>query len=74
MTAVFVMLFGLLCLVLGVGGAVLWIWIFIDCVMNEPTEGNRKIIWIPVIVLLGPFGAVVYLLSRRPTRLSLCGR
>ncbi|MBT3378129.1 MAG: hypothetical protein HN742_33635 [Lentisphaerae bacterium] len=73
MTSVFVMLLGLLCLLLVVGGGVLWVWMLIDCAVNEPSEGNDKIVWVLIIVLTGPPGALVYLFVRRPTRLDRQG-
>ncbi len=51
-----------------IASIVLWIWMLIDCLQNEPDEGNEKIVWILVIVLLQGIGALIYLLVRRPQR------
>jgi hypothetical protein len=42
----------------------------IDCLSNEPSEGNDKIVWSLLIVLLFVLGAVLYLLVRRPQRIA----
>jgi hypothetical protein len=52
----------------------LWIWMIIDCVTRESDQGNDKLIWILVIVVVGPLGALIYLLVRRPERQRLLGR
>lgn len=46
-----------------------WIWMIVDCVQNETSEGNTKVIWILVIVLAGWIGGLVYYFYRRPKRL-----
>jgi hypothetical protein len=55
-------------------GFVLWLWMLIDCITKEPSEGNDKIIWLLVIIFLGPLGALIYLLARRPKRKQQYGR
>lgn len=51
-----------------------WIWAIVDCVNNEPREGNDKIIWILIIVLVHFIGALIYTLVRRPQRKAIYGR
>ena len=51
-----------------------WIWMLVDCIKNEPEEGNDKIIWILVIALTGWIGALIYFFARRPTRMQQFGR
>ena len=46
-----------------------WIWMLIDCVKNEPSEGNEKIIWILIIIFTHFIGALIYYFVRRPQRL-----
>ena len=46
----------------------------IDCIQNEPSEGNDKIVWLLVILLLQWIGAVIYFLVRRPQRMRDLGR
>lgn len=53
---------------------VFWVWMIIDCASNEPAEGSDKIVWILVVLLAGPIGALIYLLARRPKRLEMYGR
>ncbi|MGE9295532.1 MAG: PLDc N-terminal domain-containing protein [Puniceicoccales bacterium] len=50
-----------------------WIWMLIDCVTHEPSEGNDKIIWVLIIVLLNFIGALVYFFVRRTARKSGAG-
>lgn len=50
--------------ILSIAGFVFMIWALIDCVKNEPDEGNDKLIWILVILLLGWIGALVYYFVR----------
>lgn len=45
------------------------VWMLIDCVVKEKSEGNDKIIWVTIILLLQPMiGALIYLFIRRPQR------
>ncbi len=62
------------CCCFGLFFAILWIWMLIDCLVNEPSEGNDKVIWVLVIIFLGWLGALIYLLARRPTRKTKYGR
>ena len=72
--------FGLMAIYMIVGATVslgifaFWLWMLVDCIKNEPSEGNDKIIWVLVIVLLHGLGALIYLLARRPTRIQMFGR
>jgi hypothetical protein len=64
------LVFGLLALAsMGV-----WIWMLVDCLTNEPSEGNDKVIWVLVIVLTSIVGALIYLVVRRPQRIQQFGR
>ena len=45
-----------------------WIWMLVDCLKHEPSEGNDKIIWVLVIVLANWIGALIYFFVRRPER------
>ena len=51
-----------------------WIWMLVDCICNEPDEGNDRLVWVIVIALAGGIGAVIYLIARRPARKKLYGR
>ena len=48
-----------------------WVWMLIDCLKNEPSEGNDKIVWLLVIVFTKIFGAAIYYFVRRPRRPQL---
>ncbi len=65
---------GLPCVLIGVLGSVFWIWMRVDCLVNEPSQGNEKIIWAIVILLTHVLGALLYLLIRRPQRKAELGR
>ena len=73
-TAIFgpILVLGILAIVVLVIG--LWIWVLIDCIKNEPEEGNDRIVWVVVIALLGVLGALIYLFARRPARKSQFGK
>ncbi len=51
----------------------LMIWSIVDCVKNEPDEGNEKLTWILVIVFLQIIGALIYIYVRRPQRIKQIG-
>ncbi|KAA0141010.1 hypothetical protein F1728_15390 [Gimesia benthica] len=53
---------------------VFWIWMLIDCLKYEPSEGNDKIIWAVVIILLQALGALLYYIVRRPERIKQTGQ
>lgn len=59
---------------LGLAATVFWVWMLVDCLTNEPSEGNDKLIWALVIILTGWIGALIYLFVRRPTRIEEYGR
>jgi hypothetical protein len=50
-----------------------WIWMLVDCLMNESSQGNDKIIWALVIVLTHFVGAFLYFVVRRPRRIKELG-
>lgn len=61
-------------LLLGLASVAFWLWMLVDCIKNESDQGNTKIIWVLVIVLLGILGAFLYLVARRPQRIRELGR
>jgi hypothetical protein len=66
----FMLLFGCI----GFVALVFWIWMLVDCLTKEPPEGNDKLIWVLVIVLLSWVGALIYLFVRRPQRIKQFGK
>lgn len=53
---------------------VMWVWMLVDCLKNESSEGNDKVIWILLMVFLGIIGSVLYYFIRRPQRIQQLGR
>jgi hypothetical protein len=43
-----------------------WIWMLIDVIKRVPSEENKKLIWILVVVLAGFIGAAIYYFVQRP--------
>ena len=58
----------------GLAAFALWIWMLVDCLTKEPSEGNDKIVWVLVIVFLNWLGALIYWIVRRPQRIKQYGR
>jgi len=72
--AIFPLLFILVFAGLGLLAFGFWIWALVDCLTNESSEGNDKIIWVLVILLLSWIGALIYVLVRRPQRVNQFGK
>lgn len=53
---------------------IFWLWMLIDCAIQEAPQGNTKIIWILIIIFTTWIGAFAYLLFRRPQRKRELGR
>ena len=58
----------------GIAATVLWIWMLVDCLVNEPSEGNDKVVWVLVLIFTSWIGALIYLLVRRPKRIAEYGK
>jgi len=50
-----------------------WIWMMIDCAINEPSEGNDKLVWMLVLIFTNWIGALIYFFVRRPARIRIIG-
>ena len=50
-----------------------WLWVLIDCVTKEPSEGNDKIVWTILIIFVPWIGAILYYFVRRPERIKAVG-
>jgi hypothetical protein len=50
-----------------------WLGALQSCIGNEPPTDHTRLIWILVIVFLGPIGAFAYLFIRRPQRIRDVG-
>ncbi len=51
--------------------AIFWIWMLVDCLTQESSEGNDKLAWTLVILLTNFIGAVIYFFVRRPSRIRM---
>ena len=47
---------------------IFWFWALIDVLKSEFTNSANKLIWVLVIILLPPLGAVLYLIIGRKQR------
>jgi hypothetical protein len=45
-----------------------------DCITYEASTGNDKVVWVLVILFLHFFGALAYVLARRPHRIRQRGK
>jgi hypothetical protein len=54
--------------------SIFWIWVLIDCLAKEPSEGNDKVAWTLLIVFVPIIGAGLYYFIRRPERVKAAGR
>ncbi len=59
--------------IIGLLATIFWIMMIIEIVQKEPSEGNDKIIWLLVVILLQGLGALIYFLVRRPERIRKYG-
>ena len=46
------------------------VWMLVDCLNRESSEGNTKLIWI-LVILFAPLGSVIYFFARKLSRPSL---
>ena len=53
---------------------IFWVWMIVDCAVNEPPNDNNKIVWILIIIFTHFIGAIIYFLVRRPQRFQQLGR
>ncbi len=68
---VFFILFYVGILVVSLVAMAFWIWMLVDCVTKEPSDGNDKTTWTLVIALTGAIGALIYYFVRRPERIRV---
>jgi hypothetical protein len=52
---------------------VFWVWVLVDCVTKESSEGNDKIVWTLLIIFVPWIGAILYYFVRRPERVKVVG-
>ena len=49
---------------------IFWASVLADCLLNEPSDGWGKLVWVLAIVLTFVVGAAIYYLGQRPRRLA----
>ena len=45
-------------------------WMVIDCLTKESSQGNDKVVWL-LVILLVPLGSLIYFFARKLRRPSL---
>lgn len=53
---------------------IFWIWMLVDCAVNESANDNNKIVWVLIILFANVLGALIYFLVRRNQRIQEIGR
>jgi TctA family transporter len=53
-------------IVIGLACFAFWLWMLIDVITKCPSEENKKLIWILVVVFTGIIGAAIYYFVQRP--------
>ncbi len=48
--------------------SIFWVWMLVDCALNEPNENGSKIAWILVIIFTHFLGAFLYFIIRKQSR------
>ncbi|MBA2287138.1 MAG: PLDc_N domain-containing protein [Ktedonobacteraceae bacterium] len=64
--------FGMMAII--IVGSIFWIWMLVECITREPSEGNDKVVWLLIILFTHTVGALIYFFVRRPQRIQLMGR
>ena len=59
--------------IISIAVMIFWLWMLTDCASNEPSEGNDKLVWTLIIVLIPLFGSIIYYFIRRPQRIKAVG-
>jgi len=57
-------------ILIGILGTGFWVWMLIDCIKNEPSEGNDKLIWVIIIVFTHVLGAAIYYFTKHSMRIE----
>ena len=63
-----IILFTLSAVAMGILSTGFWIWMIVDCAVNEPSKGSNKVVWVLIIVFTHVIGALIYFFARRPKR------
>ena len=54
-------------------GIPFWIWMLIEAATKEKSDSQDRLIWVLIVLLGGPLGALIYLFARRPKRVAELG-
>jgi hypothetical protein len=52
---------------------IFWVWTLVDCIKNEPSTDNDKIIWVLIMIFTNFLGSFLYVIIRRPQRKAKYG-
>lgn len=52
---------------------IFWLFTLVDCVTKESSEGNDKLVWTLIILLIPLIGSLLYYFVRRPERIKAVG-
>jgi Phospholipase_D-nuclease N-terminal len=52
---------------------IFWLYTLVDCLTKESSEGNDKLVWTLVIILVPLIGSLLYYFVRRPERIKAVG-
>jgi len=52
---------------------IFWLYTLVDCITKESSEGNDKLVWTLVILLVPLIGSLLYYFMRRPERIKALG-
>lgn len=52
---------------------IFWLYTLVDCVTKESSEGNDKLVWTLIILLVPLIGSLLYYFVRRPERIKAAG-
>ena len=58
---------------LALAAQVFWLWMFIECLVKEPSGGNEKLLWALIIFFGNLLGALLYFVIRRNERIEQYG-
>jgi hypothetical protein len=55
-----------LAILVALGFAAFWLWMLLDAARNCPSKDYQNIIWVLIIILAWPVGAIIYYFVQRP--------
>ena len=58
--------FILVCVAIGIGCIVFWLWSLIHALTNNGLSGSEKVAWVLVILFIQLIGSIIYFFVARP--------